>query len=359
LERRAGGRGFRSRDGTCVDRPRATTGSGRAGDRDTVNPMKTRLTEMLDIELPVMLAGMGGVSYSDLVIAVSDAGGIGTFGAAPMSTEHLVEEMARVRAATDKPFGVDLLTASPDSVMRNVRAIIEGGASIYVAGLGVPREVIDELHRHNILVGSVCGKVRHAVAAVASGCDFVIAQGTEGGGHTGTVATMTLVPQVVDAVEGKVPVVAAGGLFDGRGLVASLALGAEGVWMGTRFIATPEAHTGRGYKEKMLETPEDGTVISRGYTGKTCRVIRTEWSDHFDAHPEELQGFPGQVIAAMQAGVQQLGTGPDEELDTTRAFMACGQAVGAIDRIVPAREVVAEIMDGARAALERLARLRT
>ena len=317
--------------------------------------MKTRLTEMLGIELPVMLAGMGGVSYSDLVIAVSEAGGIGTFGAAPMSTELLVEEMARVRAATSKPFGVDLLTASPDSVARNIRAVIEGGASIYVAGLGVPREVIDELHRHNILVGSVCGKVRHAVAAMESGCDFVVAQGTEAGGHTGQIATMALVPQVVDAVKGKVPVVAAGGLFDGRGLVASLALGAEGVWMGTRFIATHEAHTGRGFKEKMLETPEDGTVISKGYTGKTCRVIRTEWTNHFEQHPEELKPFPQQVMTAMQAGVQQLGTGPDVDLDTNRAFMACGQAVGAIDAIKPARQVVEEIMDDARRTLKRLA----
>ena len=320
--------------------------------------MKTRLTEMLNIELPIMLAGMGGVSYSDLVAAVSDAGGIGTFGAAPMSTDLLVSEMARVRSLTDKPFGVDLLTASPDSIERNLKAIIEGGASIYVAGLGVPREIIDELHRHNILVGSMCGKVRHATAAVASGCDFVVAQGTEAGGHTGTVATMALVPQVVDAVDGKVPVVAAGGIFDGRGLVAALALGAEGVWIGTKFIATHEAHTGRGYKEKMLQMAEDDTVISKAYTGKTCRVARTEWTHYFDEHPEELQGFPGQAIATIQAGIHHLGVGPDVELDTNRAFMAIGQAVGAIDEIKPARQVVDEIMNEARAALARLNSLR-
>lgn len=320
--------------------------------------MKTRLTEMLNIELPVMLAGMGGVSYGDLVAAVSDAGGIGTFGAAPMSTELLVSEMARVRSMTDKPFGVDLLTASPDSIERNLRAVIEGGASIYVAGLGVPREIIDELHRHNILVGSMCGKVRHATAAVASGCDFVVAQGTEAGGHTGTVATMALVPQVVDAVEGKVPVVAAGGIFDGRGLVAALALGAEGVWIGTKFIATHEAHTGRGYKEKMLQMAEDDTVVSKAYTGKTCRVARTEWTQYFEEHPEELQGFPGQAIATIQAGIHHLGVGPEVELDTNKAFMAIGQAVGAIDEIKPARQVVHEIMDEARRALERLDSLR-
>jgi isopentenyl diphosphate isomerase/L-lactate dehydrogenase-like FMN-dependent dehydrogenase len=187
--------------------------------------MRTRLTDMLDIELPVMLAGMGGVSYAELVAAVSEAGGIGTLGASTMSSEQLAGEMAHVRRLTDKPFGVDLLTAAPGAVEASISLVADGGARIYVAGLGVPRDVVDMLHSKGILVGSMCGKVRHAVAAAASGCDFVVAQGTEAGGHTGTVATMALVPQVVDAVGDKIPVVAAGGIFDGRGLVATLALG--------------------------------------------------------------------------------------------------------------------------------------
>ena len=143
----------------------------------------------------------------------------------------------------------------------------------------------------------MCGKVRHAVNAVASGVDFVVAQGTEAGGHTGTVATMALVPQVVDAVSAQVPVVAAGGLYDGRGLAASLALGADGVWIGTRFIATPEARAVNGYKQALLDTAEDGTVVSRSYTGKTCRVVRNEWTNYYDVHPEELQAFPAQAVA--------------------------------------------------------------
>ena len=190
--------------------------------------MRTRLTELLDIEHPIMLAGMGGVSYSELVAAVSEAGGIGTFGAAPMGPGQLAEELDAVRKLTSKPFGVDLLAAIPGQLEKEVETIIKGGARIFVAGLGVPREIIDVLHKNNILVGSMCGKVRHAEAALMSGCDFVVAQGTEGGGHTGTVATMALVPQVVDAVGHKIPVVAAGGLFDGRGLAAALALGAAG-----------------------------------------------------------------------------------------------------------------------------------
>lgn len=306
--------------------------------------MKTRLTELLDIEHPVMLAGMGGVSYSDLVAAVSEAGGIGTFGAAPMRPGQLDEEIARVHALTSKPFGVDLLAAIPGQLEKDVESIIKGGARIFVAGLGVPREIIDVLHANNVLVGSMCGKVRHAQAALASGCDFVVAQGTEGGGHTGTVATMALVPQVVDAVGDKIPVVAAGGLFDGRGLAASLALGADGVWMGTRFIATPEAHAPNAYKRTLLDLPEDGTVVSRAYTGKTCRVVRTEWTQHFEEHPEELKKFPEQVGVSMNAGANHMGAPPEVDVDPNREFMPAGQGVGAVRELVPAGDLVRQIV---------------
>jgi len=319
--------------------------------------MRTRLTDLLEIEHPVMLAGMGGVSYHELVAAVSEAGGFGCMGASTMNLDRMIEQMRLVRESTDRPFGVDLLTAAPGDMAAQVRAIIDNGGRLFVAGLGVPRDVVSLCHDNNVLVASMCGKVRHAVAAVAAGCDLVIAQGTEAGGHTGTVATMALVPQVVDAVGDRVPVVAAGGIFDGRGLAAALALGADGIWVGTKFIATHEAHTGQGYKERMVEINEDDTVISRAYTGKTCRVIRTEWSQQFEEHPEKLKKFPEQVMVAAAAGVQQLGSGPDVVLDTNRAFMACGQAAGAVKEIVPARQVVEEFMDGCRRAIARLSSL--
>ncbi|MDQ3389943.1 MAG: nitronate monooxygenase family protein [Actinomycetota bacterium] len=320
--------------------------------------MRTRLTELLDIEHPVMLAGMGGVSYHELVAAVSEAGGIGTLGASTMGADTLRAEMARVRESTDKPFGVDLLTALPGQVDDGVDAVIDGGARIYVAGLGVPREVIDKLHDNQILVGSMCGKVRHAESAVASGCDFVVAQGTEAGGHTGTVATMALVPQVVDAVGTDVPVVAAGGLFDGRGLAAALALGADGVWIGTRFIATPEARAVAGYKDLLVERAEDETVVSRAYTGKTCRVLRNEWTQHFDDHPDELAPFPQQILTSMEAGVNHLGAASGTEVDVAREFMPAGQGTGAIRDLVPAGELVMRFVGEAEAMIDRLARYR-
>ena len=319
--------------------------------------MRTRLTEMLGIEFPVMLAGMGGVSYHELVAAVSEAGGIGTLGASTMRDHELPEEMRKVRELTKKPFGVDLLTALPNQVDSGIKAVIEGGASIFVAGLGVPREVIDLLHQKNILVGSMCGKVKHAVAAVASGCDFVVAQGTEAGGHTGLVATIALVPQVVDAVGDKVPVVAAGGLFDGRGLAASLALGADGVWIGTRFIATPEARAVNGYKDQLLATSEDGTTISRAYTGKTCRVVANDWTRHYDKNPADLQPFPQQAVASMQAGVNHLGFPSGTEVDASREFYPAGQGVGSINDLVPAGELVRLIVAEASAVLARVGKI--
>ena len=320
--------------------------------------MRTRLTDLLDIEHPVMLAGMGGVSYSQLVAAVSEAGGIGTFGAAPMRPGQLDEEIAAVHRLTSKPFGVDLLAAIPGQLEKDVESIIKGGARIFVAGLGVPREIIDVLHKNNILVGSMCGKVRHAQAALASGCDFVVAQGTEGGGHTGTVATMALVPQVVDAVGDKIPVVAAGGLFDGRGLAASLALGADGVWMGTRFIATPEAHAPNAYKQTLLELPEDGTVVSRAYTGKTCRVVRTEWTQHFEEHPEELKKFPEQVMVSVNAGANHMGAPPEVDVDPKREFMPAGQGVGAVRELVPAGDLVRQIVREAEQVIAAMQKVR-
>jgi len=323
----------------------------------TIWVMRTRLTEMLGIEHPVMLAGMGGVSFARLVAAVSEAGGFGTLGAATMPTEILADEMRQVREQTDKPFGVDLLAALPEAMNEGAKLIVSGGASLFVAGLGVPRDLVKMLHDGNVLVASMCGKVRHAIAAVEAGCDFVIAQGTEAGGHTGQVATFPLVPQIVDAVGERVPVVAAGGIFDGRGLAAALMLGADGVWLGTRFIATPEARTVPGYKEALLRTPEDGTVISKGFTGKTLRAVRNDWTTYIEQHPEELAPFPEQMMKAVAANALHLGGDEQADVDTSKECYPAGQGVGAIDSLVPAGDLVRQIVAEAEAAMARTGQL--
>ena len=292
--------------------------------------MKTRLTELLKIEHPIMLAGMGGVSYSALAAAVSNAGGYGCLGASTMSSDQLAEEIALTKAATSKPFGVDLLTAFPDSLVKNVELLIEGGATTFVAGLGVPTHVVDLCHRNNVLVVSMCGKVEHARRAVDAGCDLVVAQGTEAGGHTGTVATMPLVPLIVDAVGAQVPVVAAGGIFDGRGLAAALALGADGVWI--------------------------GTVISKAFSGKTMRVLKNDKTAEFEQDPSLIQPFPQMLMTSLSDGTFHLGGDQDTpNVDPKREGYPAGQAVGAIDSIVGAGEIVASMMREAEAAVKRLA----
>jgi enoyl-[acyl-carrier protein] reductase II len=317
--------------------------------------MRTRLTELLGVEHPVMLAGMGGVSYSALAAAVSSAGGFGCLGASTMGNEKMVEEMSSVRATTDKPFGVDLLTAMPGGLTDQVKLVIEGGATAFVAGLGVPTEVVDLCHRNDVIVVSMCGKVEHAVRAVDAGCDLVVAQGTEAGGHTGQVAALPLVPQVVDAVGDRVPVVAAGGIFDGRGLAAALALGADGVWVGTRFIATPEARGVLGYKEKLLSSREDQTTVSRAYSGKTMRVVRNTYTDYYETHPNELKKFPEQMGVAFSAGTLHLGGDSlTDGVDIDRECYPAGQGVGAITELLPAADLVHRFVAQAEAVLDHL-----
>lgn len=317
--------------------------------------LRTRLTEILGVRHPVMLAGMGGVSYSRLVAAVSEAGGFGCLGASVMSNDRMVAEMRQVRAATDKPYGVDLLTAMPGDMLRQVELIIEGGANVFVAGLGVPADAVELCHRHGLLVVNMCGKVDHARRAVDAGCDIVVAQGTEAGGHTGQVATMPLVPLVVDAVGDRVPVVAAGGIFDGRGLAAALALGADGVWLGTRFIATPEARAVIGYKDALVGAAEDGTVISRAYSGKTMRVVRNRYTSDWEQRTDELAKFPMQAARSMQEGAFHLGG--DESTDGVDPEIECypaGQTVGGVRAVVPAGDLVRQIVEEAEAVLGRV-----
>ncbi|HEX6422361.1 MAG TPA: nitronate monooxygenase [Acidimicrobiales bacterium] len=317
--------------------------------------LSTRLTDALQIEHPVMLAGMGGVSYHRLVAAVSEAGGFGCLGASTMSHDQMNDEIAAVRRATGRPFGVDLLTALPAGLEDKVRDIVAGGATAFVAGLGVPREVVDLCHASGLVVVNMCGKVRHAVVAVEAGCDIVVAQGTEAGGHTGRIATMALVPQVVDAVGDRVPVVAAGGIVDGRGLAAALALGADGVWMGTRFIATPEARAVRGYKDVLLRSHEDDTVVTRAYTGKTCRVIANRYTQPYETGEVEAERFPEQIFRSMQDGANHLGGDETTEgVDPEREFFPAGQGVGGIDGLVPAGDLVHQIVDEARSVLAEL-----
>src|SRR5438552_2813999 len=173
--------------------------------------LRTPLCDLLQVEHPITLAGMGGVSFAELAAAVSNAGGYGVLGMAGRSPEFIRDEMRKVRALTDKPFGVDLLAASPESLTAAVEVIIAEGASAFIAGLGVPMPIMARLKAAGLKVMVVCGAVKHALKAEQAGCDAVICQGGEGGGHTGLVGTAPLVAQAVERV--RIPVVGAGGLY--------------------------------------------------------------------------------------------------------------------------------------------------
>lgn len=313
--------------------------------------LRTPICDLLGIEHPILLAGMGGVSYAEVCAAVSNAGGFGSLGMAGTSPAFIRDQMKRVKDLTDKPFGVDLLAAQPETLTESVDVIIAEGAKAFIAGLGVPTPILTELKAAGIVVMSMCGTVGHAVKAAAAGCDAVIAQGTEGGGHTGKVASAALWPQCVDAVD--VPVIAAGGLYDGRGLAAALAFGCQGVWMGTRFIASHEAHAGQAYKDAIVAMSDTSTTISRGFTGKTLRAIANETTDYFDRNPEDLKPFPLQVMEAAQAN----RLGPIAgllDIDPKTQCLAAGQGGGGVDAILSCAEIVERTLAEAKVSLGRL-----
>lgn len=319
--------------------------------------LRTPLCDLLGVKYPIMLAGMGGVSYAELAAAVSEAGGYGVLGMAGRAPDFIRDQMRKVRKLTDKPFGVDLLAASPESLIASVDVIIEGGASSFVAGLGVPMPILEKLKKAGLMVMVVCGAVKHAVKAEQAGCDAVICQGGEGGGHTGLVGTMPLVAQAVERV--KVPVVAAGGLHDGRGLAAALCLGATGVWMGTRFIASQEAHAGEMYREVILEASDDDTIRTRCYSGKPMRVKKNAYVDDWERRPGEIQPFPQQAMISSRAGVMGGIGGQIEGLDPDKSCFAMGQSAGGIHDVAPAGEIVRRIMSEAEAAIDRVSGLKS
>jgi len=316
---------------------------------------KTPICDLFQIDVPIFLAGMGGVAYSDVCAAVSEAGGYGTLGMVAETPDGIRDEMRRVRKLTDKPFGVDLLAALPDQMMEAIDVVIEEGASAFIAGLGVPGPVVEKCHDNGLLVMSMCGKVSHAVAAEAAGCDVVVAQGTEAGGHTGRIAGMALIPQVVDAVD--IPVLGAGSIVDGRGLAAALAFGCQGVWMGTRFIASHEARAAEAYKKSIGEARAEDTVVTRCYSGKPMRVISNPFVEDWERRPDEIQRFPEQMYASMESGVMAALGGATDGIDADRHAMPCGQGAGAIDDILSCREIIEKTITEAKDVIGRIAPL--
>jgi len=321
--------------------------------------LHTPLCDLLGIRYPICQAGMAFVARSALTAAVSEAGGLGVLAAAHGTPAELRAEIRRVRERTDRPFGVDILFATvrgsdeaverfTDAVQGWVDVALEERVPVIVAGLGNPGPVTAEAHRLGLKVMALCGNVKQARDHAANGVDIVIAQGHEAGGHTGRVAGFVLLPAVVDALALR-PVLAAGGIADGRGLVAALALGAAGIWIGTRFIATAEAHAHANYKARIVALDEEGTVVTRAASGKPCRLIRNDFTRAWEGREAEIEPFPMQFErigkpAAIRAR---------EQGDVEHGSAACGQSAALIHGVRPARAVVEALVAEAEAVLER------
>jgi len=333
--------------------------------------IKTPLTELLKIEHPVMLAGMGSVSSHELVAAVSNAGGIGTFGGINLSPTAMKKEIdfCKKELKPGMPFGVDLLLPQVGDGARKTNKDYTGGnlpqlidiiiaekAALFVSAVGVPPKwAVDKLHAAGIPVMNMVGAPHHVPKALAQGVDIICAQGTEAGGHTGVVATMPLIPQCVDLVKGKmnhfgmqVPVVAAGGLFDGRGLAAALALGASGVWIGTRFIASPEAATSPVHRKNVVEASSVDCMQTVIFTGRPVRVKKNGYAQEWEEkRANEIKELTSKGIVPFEKDLK-------EEKAQMHFFgnNIMGQAVGGIKEIKPAGEIVVEMVGQALQTLE-------
>jgi enoyl-[acyl-carrier protein] reductase II len=310
--------------------------------------LRTPLCDLFGIDVPILLAGMGGVSMAPLVAAVSNAGGLGVMGAAALSPDDLRAEIRKTRALTRRPFAVDLLAPLPQMIEPYLPVLFEEEVRIFVAGLAVPEKYVAQMKAHGMKVMVMTGKVKHAVHAERAGADVVAAQGTEAGGHTGEIGTLALVPQVVDAV--KIPVVAAGGIVDGRGVVAALALGAQGAVIGTRFIATPEATAARQYREALVRAEQDETVRTRCYSGKPLRALRNPYIAEHEADPRKIRPFPEQLMISTQRNVMAYW---QPEADPQRMCFPAGQGVGAFREIKPAGDLLRDIVAHAERVLRQ------
>jgi len=327
--------------------------------------LRTPICSLLGIEYPVLQAGMGFVARGDLAGAVSAAGGLGTLGAATMSAAVLRDEIAKVRRMTDRPFAVDLLFAKgrggnaaqpfTDDIQEALEVVFAERVPILVSGLGDPGPIVPRCREAGIKVLSLTGNTKNAKRLAASGVDAVIAQGYDGGGHTGQVGGMALLPAVLDAVD--LPVVYAGGVGDGRGLAATIVMGGQGVWCGTRFIATPEAWGHDNYKNAVVQIDDEGTIRTRCFSGKPCRMYANRTTAAWES--AELQAKIEPFPLQMRAVAGWLGKDPymagrrDGEIEIGACAM--GQSAAVIDAVTPAADVVLQIMDQASRALDRVA----
>ena len=312
--------------------------------------LHTRLTELLGVKHPIIQGGMAWTATAELAAAVSNGGGFGIIGAGHMSGPVLRDEIRRAKALTDLPFGVNLMLLSP-RIDEVVDVVIEEGVHAVTTGAGNPGRYMSELKSTRIMIIPIAPSVAFARRMESLGADAIIGEGTEAGGHIGELTTMVLVPQLVDSVD--IPVIAAGGIADGRGIAAAFALGAEGVQVGTRFMCAEECTIHPLVKEQILKARDRDTTVTGRSTGHPVRVLKNRLSREMEQlgmqnRPEEIEALGGGKLAlAMREGDVDMGS------------LMAGQAAAMVCKIQPAAEIVFEMIEEAQTIVSRLGGLPT
>lgn len=319
---------------------------GTLKERISMTTTKTRITELLGIKYPIFQGGMAWIAESTLAAAVSTAGGLGIIAGGSAPIDYLREQIRRCKSLTDKPFGVNIMLMSPNAE-ELAQLVIEEGVPVVTTGAGNPGKFMAAWKEAGVKVIPVVPSVALAKRMERSGADAVIAEGTESGGHIGENTTMCLVPQVVDAVE--IPVLAAGGIADGRGIAASFMLGAEGVQVGTRFLAADECQVNPVYKELVVKAKDTDSVVTGRYTGHPCRNVKTKFSKMLANGEKDGSLTPEQfeevTLGSLRKAVQ------DGNLD--EGSFLCGAIAGMIKEVKPCKDIIEEMFGEAEALLSK------
>lgn len=306
--------------------------------------LNTRVCELLKVKYPLLQGGMAWISTAELAAAVSNAGGLGIIAAGNAPATWVRQEIEKASALTANPFGINVMLLSPyaDEV---IQVIIEAGVPVITTGAGNPSKYLSRLKEAGTKVIPVVNSVSLAKRLERSGVDAVIGEGMEAGGHIGTETTMTLIPQLADAV--GIPVIAAGGIADGRGVAAAMMLGAEGVQIGTRFICAQECTVHPNYKEAVLRATDRDTVVTGVQTGHPVRIIKNKLAKKF----QELE-----KAGASPAELEELGVGrlrvAAQEGEITEGSVMAGQSCALVRSIIPAAEIVQELVGTAELLLQ-------
>ncbi len=311
--------------------------------------MKTRVTEVFGIEYPILQGAMAWVSFAPLVAAVSEAGGLGIIGGTIFTPDAMREEIRKVRELTKKPFGVNIISLHP-LIAQILKVLIAEKVLVATYGTGNPKQIIETLKPGGVMSFPVVPTVQAAMKAEADGADGVIVSGCEGGGHVGQISSMPLIPQARDAV--KIPLVAAGGIADGRGMAAAFALGAEGVQMGTRFIVTKECPAHANIKAKIIAAKIEDTCVTGNITGLPVRVIRNQMAEEFLNLERAKRSKLEQAL--FGSGKMQLAF---VKGDAEQGSVMSGQVVGLIHDEPTCAELLQRIMREFKETIAKLGKI--